>query len=60
MDFPKSTIFRLLLGLAEGTTGVAANSYGFRPKRSPHRALAEVRRSLLRRAEVSLEDRFED
>jgi group II intron reverse transcriptase/maturase len=25
------------------------NSYGFRPKRSPHRALAEVRRSLLRR-----------
>jgi group II intron reverse transcriptase/maturase len=26
-----------------------SNSYGFRPKRSPHRALAEVRRSLLRR-----------
>ena len=25
------------------------NSYGFRPKRSPHLALAEVRRSLLRR-----------
>ena len=25
------------------------NSYGFRPKRSPHRALAEVRRSLCRR-----------
>ena len=25
------------------------NSYGFRPKRSPHRALAEVRRSALRR-----------
>lgn len=25
------------------------NSYGFRPKRSPHRALAEVRRSVLRR-----------
>ncbi len=25
------------------------NSYGFRPKRSPHRALAEVRRSILRR-----------
>lgn len=25
------------------------NSYGFRPRRSPHRALAEVRRSLLRR-----------
>jgi len=25
------------------------NSYGFRPKRSPHRALAEVRRSLMRR-----------
>src|ERR1700722_19487535 len=26
-----------------------SNSYGFRPKRSPHRALAEVRRSLMRR-----------
>ena len=25
------------------------NSYGFRPKRSQHRALAEVRRSILRR-----------
>jgi group II intron reverse transcriptase/maturase len=25
------------------------NSYGFRPRRSPHRALAEVRRSVLRR-----------
>src|ERR1700688_1539592 len=25
------------------------NSYGFRPKRSPHQALAEVRRSVLRR-----------
>jgi RNA-directed DNA polymerase len=25
------------------------NSYGYRPKRSPHQALAEVRRSLLRR-----------
>ena len=25
------------------------NSYGFRPKRSPHRAMAEVRRSVLRR-----------
>lgn len=25
------------------------NSYGFRPKRSPHQALAEVRRSILRR-----------
>jgi RNA-directed DNA polymerase len=26
-----------------------SNSYGFRPKRSPHRALAEVRRSVMRR-----------
>jgi RNA-directed DNA polymerase len=26
-----------------------SNSYGFRPKRSPHHALAEVRRSVLRR-----------
>ena len=26
-----------------------SNSYGFRPKRSPHQALAEVRRSVLRR-----------
>ncbi len=25
------------------------NSYGYRPKRSPHRALAEVRRSVMRR-----------
>ena len=25
------------------------NSYGFRPRRSPHRALAEVRRSVMRR-----------
>ena len=25
------------------------DTYGFRPKRSPHRALAEVRRSVLRR-----------
>src|SRR5437016_9245251 len=25
------------------------NSYGFRPQRSPHRALAEVRRSVMRR-----------
>ena len=25
------------------------NSYGFRPRRSPHQAIAEVRRSLLRR-----------
>ena len=28
------------------------NSYGFRPKRSPHRALAEVRRSVLRRMSI--------
>ena len=26
-----------------------SNSYGFRPKRSPHKALAEVRRSVMRR-----------
>jgi RNA-directed DNA polymerase len=26
-----------------------SNSYGFRPRRSPHRALAEVRRSVMRR-----------
>jgi group II intron reverse transcriptase/maturase len=26
-----------------------SNSYGYRPKRSPHRALAEVRRSVMRR-----------
>lgn len=28
---------------------VCPNSYGFRPKRSPHQALSEVRRSVLRR-----------
>lgn len=28
------------------------NSYGYRPKRSPHRALAEVRRSVLRRMTI--------
>ena len=28
------------------------NSYGYRPKRSPHRAIAEVRRSLLRRMTI--------
>src|SRR5487761_1479662 len=28
--------------------GFCTNSYGFRPRRSPHRALAEVRRSVLR------------
>lgn len=28
--------------------GFCSNSYGFRPRRSPHRALAEVRRSVLR------------
>lgn len=32
-----------------------ANSYGFRPKRSPHRALAEVRRSLLRRMNIVID-----
>lgn len=31
------------------------NSYGFRPKRSPHRALAEVRRSLLRRMNMVID-----
>ena len=31
------------------------NSYGFRPKRSPHRALAEVRRSLLRRMSMVID-----
>jgi group II intron reverse transcriptase/maturase len=31
------------------------NSYGFRPKRSPHRALAEVRRSLLRRMSLVID-----
>jgi retron-type reverse transcriptase len=30
-------------------TDFCSNSYGFRPKRSPHGALAEVRRSVLRR-----------
>jgi group II intron reverse transcriptase/maturase len=31
------------------------NSYGYRPKRSPHQALAEVRRSVLRRMSTVLE-----
>ena len=31
------------------------NSYGFRPQRSPHRALAEVRRSVLRRMSTVLD-----
>lgn len=31
------------------------NSYGFRPKRSPHRALAEVRRSVLRRMSIVID-----
>jgi RNA-directed DNA polymerase len=31
------------------------NSYGFRPKRSPHQALAEVRRSLLRRMSLVID-----
>ncbi len=31
------------------------NSYGFRPRRSPHRALAEVRRSVLRRMSTVIE-----
>jgi group II intron reverse transcriptase/maturase len=31
------------------------NSYGFRPQRSPHRALAEVRRSVLRRMTTVLD-----
>ena len=31
------------------------NSYGFRPKRSPHRALAEVRRSILRRMSMVID-----
>lgn len=31
------------------------NSYGFRPKRSPHRALAEVRRSVLRRMSTGID-----
>lgn len=32
-----------------------SNSYGFRPKRSPHQALAEVRRSILRRMWVVID-----
>ena len=31
------------------------NSYGFRPRRSPHRALAEVRRSVLRRMNMVID-----
>lgn len=31
------------------------NSYGYRPKRSPHQTLAEVRRSLLRRMSTVIE-----
>ena len=31
------------------------NSYGFRPKRSPHRALAEVRRSVMRRMSIVID-----
>ena len=31
------------------------NSYGFRPKRSPHRAIAEVRRSILRRMSMVID-----
>jgi group II intron reverse transcriptase/maturase len=31
------------------------NSYGYRPKRSPHRALAEVRRSVLRRMSMVID-----
>ncbi|HSW62295.1 MAG TPA: group II intron reverse transcriptase/maturase [Dissulfurispiraceae bacterium] len=31
------------------------NSHGFRPKRSPHRALAEVRRSLMRRMSMVID-----
>ena len=31
------------------------NSYGFRPRRSPHRALAEVSRSVLRRMSTVIE-----
>ncbi|MED2935162.1 reverse transcriptase domain-containing protein, partial [Bacillus wiedmannii] len=31
------------------------NSYGFRPKRSPHQALAEVRRSILRRMTIIID-----
>lgn len=32
-----------------------SNSYGFRPKRSPHQALAGVRRSVLRRMTTRLD-----
>jgi group II intron reverse transcriptase/maturase len=32
-----------------------SNSYGFRPKRSPHRALAEVRRSVMRRMSMVID-----
>ena len=35
--------------------GFCPNSYGFRPQRSPHRALAEVRRSVLRRMSKVIE-----
>ena len=42
---------------------VCTNSYGYRPKRSPHRALAEVRRSVMRRmsnvVDVDLSSYFE-
>ena len=31
------------------------NSHGFRPKRSPHRALAEVRRSVMRRMSIVID-----
>jgi group II intron reverse transcriptase/maturase len=31
------------------------NAYGFRPKRSPHRALAEVRRSVMRRMSMVID-----
>lgn len=31
------------------------NSYGFRPKRSPHQALTEVRRSILRRMTIIID-----
>jgi RNA-directed DNA polymerase len=34
------------------------NSYGFRPKRSPHRAIAEVRRSILRRMNLVIDVDF--
>jgi group II intron reverse transcriptase/maturase len=32
-----------------------SNSYGYRPKRSPHRALAEIRRSILRRMSIVID-----